>query len=223
MDASEPASGGTAVGLPMPEGRRRVLHALRRRGEASAEDVARQLEMTTSGARQHLSALLAAGLVDANEAVEPRRRGRRTLVYRITAAGEEHFPKAYGELTNELLGYLDEEGPGIVDRLFERRREQRIANARARLDAQPDLAHKVEELTHILDEDGYMASYERTGPDSFVIAEQNCAIWAVAQRYGQCCSSEIEFIRAVLPGADVDRIQHKLAGDNRCGYAVRAR
>src|SRR5690606_12084431 len=140
-----------------------------------------QLEMTASGARQHLSALVDAGLVESYEAVEARKRkGRRTLVYRVAEAGENQFPKAYGELTNELLGYLDDEGPGIVDRLFERRREQRIASGRSRIDAHPDLAGKVAELARILDEDGYMAVSERTGPDSFLIAEHNCAIWAIA-------------------------------------------
>jgi DeoR family transcriptional regulator, suf operon transcriptional repressor len=214
----------TAVGLPMPEGRRRVLYAVRRRGEATAEDVARQLEMTPSGARQHLSALVSDGLVEARDSASPEpRRGRRTLMYRISSAGETYFPKAYGELTNELLGYLDDEQAGVVDRLFARRREHRIANARTRLDRCPDLATKVEELTRILDEDGYMAVSERMGADSFRIAEHNCAIWTVAQRYGQSCSTEIDFIRAVLPDADVERVEHKLAGDTRCGYEVRAR
>ena len=44
------------------------------------------------------------------------------------------------------------------------------------------------------------------------IVEHNCAIWAVAQRYGQACTSEIDFIRAVLPEADVERVQHMVAG-----------
>ena len=41
---------------PLPAGRREVLYAIRRRGEATAEQVAEQLAMTVSGARQHLSA-----------------------------------------------------------------------------------------------------------------------------------------------------------------------
>jgi DeoR family suf operon transcriptional repressor len=214
----------TAVSLPMPEGRKRVLYAVRRRGEASSEDVARQLEMTPSGARQHLTALLGDGLVEAREAAAPEgRRGRRTLLYRISPRGESFFPKAYGELTNELLGYLDDEQAGVVDRLFERRREHRIAAARARLDRCPDLGAKVDELTRILDEDGYMAVCTSTGPGTFRIAEHNCAIWTVAQRYGQSCSTEIEFIRAVLPEADVERVEHKVVGDTRCGYEVHAR
>ena len=49
------------VAPTLPEGRRAVLYALRRRGQATADDVARQLDMTVSGARQHLSALVEDG------------------------------------------------------------------------------------------------------------------------------------------------------------------
>jgi DeoR family transcriptional regulator, suf operon transcriptional repressor len=55
------------------------------------------------------------------------------------------------------------------------------------------------------------------------VIEHNCAIWAVAQRYGQACTSEIEFIRAVLPAATVERVQHMVAGAPHCAYEVRAR
>ena len=111
------------VAPPLPEGRRNVLYAVRRRGEATAEQVAETLGMSVSGARQHLSALVDVGLAEAAEASEPvGKRGRRTLVYCVTPAGDALFPKAYGELTNELLGFLDDEAPETVNRLFARRR-----------------------------------------------------------------------------------------------------
>jgi predicted ArsR family transcriptional regulator len=56
----------------------------------------------------------------------------------------------------------------------------------------------------------------------FRIVEHNCAIWAVAERYGQACTSELEFIRTVLDGADVERVQHMVAGARRCAYEVTA-
>jgi predicted ArsR family transcriptional regulator len=218
------ASDGTPVPLPLPEGRRRVLYAVRRRGEATADEVARQLEMTVSGARQHLSALVEDGLLAARDApARPGQRGRRTLVYAVTPAGDARFPKAYGELTNELLGYLAEEHPAVVDTLFERRREARIANARRRLAGKRSLAEQVAELTRILDEDGYLATCEPAGRGRWRILEHNCAIWAVAQRYGQSCSSELEFIRAVLPDADVERVEHMVAGATRCAYEITRR
>src|SRR5437016_69311 len=96
---------GVSTPDAIPPGRRAVLYAVRRRGEATAEQVAEQLGMTVSGARQQLSALVADGLVDAVELPRPvPTRGRPTLAYAVTARADALFPKAYGELTNELLG-----------------------------------------------------------------------------------------------------------------------
>jgi DeoR family suf operon transcriptional repressor len=200
-----------------------VLYAVRRRGEATAEQVAEQLGMTVSGARQHLSALVSSGLAEATE-LEPAdaKRGRRTLVYCATREADAYFPKAYGELTNELLGYVAESDPALLDEMFAKRREERIRNATERLANRRTLAAKVAELTKILDQDGYFATWDKLAPGVFRIIEHNCAIWAVAERYGQACTSEIEFIRAVLPDAGVERVEHMVAGARRCAYEVRA-
>jgi DeoR family transcriptional regulator, suf operon transcriptional repressor len=217
-----PTDPGALVRLPA--GRRAVLYAVRRRGEATSEQVAEQLDITVSGARQHLSALARDGLVEASELASPTaKRGRRTLVYAATGAADAYFPKAYGELTNELLGYVADTDRALLDELFAKRREARIANAQARLATKRTLGAKVAELTRILDEDGYLASWEKLAPGVYRIVEHNCAIWAVAERYGQACTSEIEFIRTVLDGADVERVQHMIAGARRCAYEVRAR
>ena len=176
------------------------------------------------GARQHLSALTRDGLVEATEvAPASARRGRRALVYSVMPAADAFFPKAYGELTNELLGYLAETDGALLEDLFAKRREQRIRNAAARLAGKRTLAHKVDELTRILDEDGYLATWEEATTGVYRIVEHNCAIWAVAQRYGQACTSELEFIRTALANADVERVEHMVAGARRCAYEIRAR
>ena len=207
--------------LPLPEGRRAVLYALRRRGQATAADIARQLQMTSSGARQHLAALVDDGLAEATERPRPAgQRGRPQLEYTVTDKADGLFPKAYGELTNELLGYVADADSGLVDTVFERRRDERVRNATQRLARCRSLKAKVAELTRILDDDGYLATWEEM-PGGFRIVEHNCAIWAVAQRYGQACSSEIDFIRTVLPDAKVERVQHMVAGGPHCAYEVR--
>jgi DeoR family suf operon transcriptional repressor len=219
-----PDAAPRAPARQLSAGRRAVLYAVRRRGEATSEQVAEQLGITVSGARQQLSALARDGLVDASETPSTTgKRGRRSLVYSATADADAFFPKAYGELTNELLGYVADTDGALLDDLFAKRREHRIANARVRLEPKPTLGAKVAELTRILDEDGYLASSEKVGPGVYRIVEHNCAIWAVAERYGQACTSELDFIRAALDGADVERVQHMIAGARRCAYEVRAR
>jgi DeoR family transcriptional regulator, suf operon transcriptional repressor len=219
MSTAEP----TGEVPPLPEGRRAVLYAVRRRGDATAEQVAEQLGITASGARQHLSALADAGLVGASELdPEEPKRGRRALLYAVTPKADALFPKAYAELTNELLSYVVDTDPEMLEAIFVKRRERRIASAHQRIQPKANLAEKVAELAHILDEDGYMATTEFVEPDVYLVVEHNCAIWAVAQQYGQACSSELDFIRAVLPEARVERVQHMVAGARHCAYEIRA-
>ena len=209
------------VAPPLPEGRRAVLYALRRRGQATAEDLAGALDMTVSGARQHLTALVDDGLAETAELPrEAGRRGRPQLEYMVTERADTLFPKAYGELTNELLGYVSESDASLVDQIFARRRDERVRNAQLRLGPKKTLKAKVEELTRILDEDGYLASVEKIR-GGFRIVEHNCAILTVARKYGQACTSEIDFIRTVLPGATVERVSHILDGAHHCAYEVR--
>ena len=212
---------GVSVAPPVSAAQRDVLYAVRRRGEATVADVAEMLDMTVSGARQHLTGLTSAGLLEAGDvAREPGQQGRSERCYRVTPAAEALFPRAYGELTNQLLGYLPS---AAVARAFQHRRDDRIEAARVRLERQPDFAAKVQELAKILDEDGYLAAPEALPDGSFRIAERNCAIFAVAREHPLACSTELEFLRAALPEAEIERLTHMVAGAHACCYEIRRR
>jgi DeoR family suf operon transcriptional repressor len=202
----------------LPTTRREIVEALKRRGELGAEELAEQLGLTTSGVRQHLVGLTSDGLVAHRQLREGPGRPRHR--YHLTAAADALFPRAYSDLTNELLGYASDEEPELVERLFERRRRRRVEGARARL-AGLDFAAKVGELARILDEDGYLADFQAEPDGCFTVTEHNCAILGVARRYGQACSSEIEFLREALPEASIERVQHMIAGAHSCAYEIR--
>ena len=165
-------------------------------------------------------ALAADGLVAWHP--QSRGRGRPTHVYRLTRAAEPLFPKTYGGLTNELLSYVGEADPSLVDGIFDRRRQRRLEGAQARLAAVgPDFATRVAEVARILDEDGYLASFEAMPDGTYRIVEHNCAVLDVAERYGQACSSEIAFLQDALPDAVIERTHHMMAGAHMCCYQVR--
>lgn len=204
----------------LPVTKRALLNALKRAGAMGTEELAEQLGMTVSGARQQLTALERDGLVTFEE--QRAGPGRPRHVYRLTPAADALYPRAYAEITNELLTYVEDEDPELLEAIFARRREGRIERAKARLEGK-DLAGRVEELARILDEDGYLAEYTLDKDGAWRITEHNCAIFGVAMRYRQACSSEIDFIRAVLPGASVERESHMVTGQHHCSYRVKAR
>jgi DeoR family transcriptional regulator, suf operon transcriptional repressor len=204
----------------LPQTRREIVQALKKRGELSADELAAQLGLTTSGVRQHLVGLTSDGLVAHRQVREGP--GRPRHCYHLTTAADSLFPRAYSELTNELLGYAGDEEPELVERLFERRRRRRVEGAAARL-AGLDFAAKVAELARILDEDGYLADFQAKPDGTFLVTEHNCAILGVARRYGQACSSEIAFLRDALPEATIERVQHMIAGAHSCAYEIKPR
>jgi len=198
---------------------RELVQALKQAGEAGAEDLAANLGITASAVRQQLDGLAADGLV--THRPQPRGRGRPTHLYRLTRAAEPLFPKAYGGLTNELLGYVGDADPALVDDIFDRRRQRRLEAAQVRLAIRgEDLGARVAELARILDEDGYLAGFEALPDGTYRIVEHNCAVLDVAERYGQACSSEISFLRQALPDARIERVSHMIAGAHSCAYSV---
>ncbi|MGH9104049.1 MAG: helix-turn-helix transcriptional regulator [Acidimicrobiales bacterium] len=204
----------------LPPGRRAVLVSLKTRGEARAEEMAEDLGVTTSAVRQHLAGLTRDGLVGRRETRAGP--GRPKHHYHLTARADGLFPRSYQQVANELLGYFEQEDPGALARVFRRRRDRRVAEAQARL-GQASLAERVAGLTRILDEDGYLAEWMAEPDGSYRVVEHNCAVLGIALRYGQACTCEIDFIRAVLHDADVERATHIPAGQRQCAYVVRPR
>lgn len=201
----------------IPETRRLMLEILKRDGVADTERLAVQTRITTSGARQHLVALEVDGLIV--HEVERAGPGRPRHNYRLTAAGDALFPRHYGALTNELLAYVEDEDPAMVQRIFARRGQRRLDQALMLTLDQP-FAEKVRIVAQILDDDGYLADFRQQEDGAFVITEHNCAVLTVAQRYSHACSSELDFLQRALPEADVTRIAHRLNGAHVCAYRV---
>jgi DeoR family transcriptional regulator, suf operon transcriptional repressor len=204
----------------LPPSRRAVLVTLRKRGEAGAEALAGDLEITASAARQHLAPLVAAGLVAYRD--ERGGPGRPRRFYRLTPAADALFPKAYGEMAPELLDYIGAEDPALLQRAFEHRGQTRVRQAQERL-AGRDFEGRVRELAVILDEAGYLAEAEPLPGGGWRLTEHNCAILAIARRHGHACVTELRFLSEVLPDADVRRVAHIVSGSTKCVYEVRPR
>jgi DeoR family suf operon transcriptional repressor len=203
----------------LPTTRRAILNLLKREGPLTAIAVANALALTPAAIRMQLVHLEEDGLLSREESTDSGRRGRPSFTYTLTAAAEALYPKRYGDLTTELLGYLGGPDGKQVDALFEQRRQRRVDGARPRL-AHLSFDEQVTALAAILDEDGYLADASRQEDGSWLITEHNCAILTVAHGFSQACSSELSFIRDALPGATVERVAHLMDGAHVCAYRV---
>ena len=212
----------TVLGMHTPTGptspmQRRVLKILKRLGEATADELAGALDISTSAVRQHLNALRSAGYVDANQ--QRGQPGRPADLFHTTQLTEAMFVGDSNALSVELLSLLEEEDPELITRVFERRRRRRVAQTTSKL-AGKKLGEKVAALTAELDDEGFLADFDKLDSTHYRINLHSCAIWTVATRYGQACATELDYLRELLPEATVERVTHKTSGAHVCAYEV---
>lgn len=202
----------------MPETRRQIVTLLKKQGSARSEGIAAAIGVTLSGTRQHMTALEREGLIAHSDLRDGR--GRPKYVYYLTPLADSLFPRNYADLTNELLEYVEEADPELLERIFEKRGERRLERARQRTIGL-SFREQVRVITELLDEDGYLAAFAEEPDGAFRIVEHNCAVMDVARKYSHACRTEIAFLRAALPDAEVTRISHMIAGQHICAYDVR--
>ena len=197
--------------------RHNVLVALKRRGEASADELATELDISSSAVRQHLGSLRAGGLVEARK--ERGRRGRPAEMYHTTERAETLFTSTDASLVAEFLDDLSGMDPALVDQLFDRRRRRLEATAADRLEG-AGIDQRVRIATDLLAAQGHLADAECIAPGRYRIDLHSCAMWNVASRHRQVCTSELELLRNLLPGAEVERVSHRTNGAHVCAYEV---
>src|SRR5829696_6288926 len=98
--------------------RQLLLVAIKNRGEATTDELARETYLSPGAVRQHLLALEAQGLVSYLRIRNGP--GRPRHVFRLTGHGEELFPQLYSEVANVLFAAIEAEDEAVVERVFQR-------------------------------------------------------------------------------------------------------
>src|SRR5258708_4189130 len=136
--------------------KRRIVERLKR-ADAKVSDLARVLDMTEAGVRQHLDALAEHGLVMAHTGTA-QGRGRPPTVWALTDLAQDLFPDRHDDLTVELITAVRSAlGDKGLARVIDARGEvQRAAYARA-VPKRGSLRARVEALARVRTEEGYVA------------------------------------------------------------------
>lgn len=198
-----------------------ILRLIKFRGEQTTGAIAQHLGITVPGARKHLAALLADGLVRFED--RTGQVGRPQRLWQLTDKAHRRFPDSHAVLTVEMLDQLRNLfGEDGLERLIEARERQTRLRYGARLSGLGDLGARVARLAEIRSEEGYMAEAVRLPGGQWLLAENHCPICAAANACRTFCRSELDLFRAVLgPEVQVERTDYLLSGARRCAYDIR--
>lgn len=202
------------------DSQRGLLVELKRRGEATLEEVGAPLDLASATVREHMNALAARGLV--------RRAGRRRdgpgrprIVYALSDRGESLFPQREGELLRELAEHLVDSGrQRVLEEFFEGRIGEQREAAAARLEGLEG-EERAREVARILSEQGFMAEIEERADGDLLLRLCHCPLRELVEASRLPCRAEIDFVEELL-GEELSRESWMPDGDHSCTYRIPA-
>ncbi|HEV3090142.1 MAG TPA: helix-turn-helix domain-containing protein [Candidatus Cybelea sp.] len=178
--------------------RGKIVSELRRRGSASAADLAAVFALSPNAVRQQLTVLERDGLV----AETSVRRGptKPTIEFSLTTEADRLFPQAYDKMLSAVLREVrDQFGAPAIKQIFDGLAERAVARARLTVTAQAP-EERVAQLTDMLRKSGVVAEYSLLD-DGFVIHEHNCPYSNAAKEHPEVCQVIHSVIDETIGGA----------------------
>jgi DeoR family suf operon transcriptional repressor len=206
-----------AGNLPGHRGlRSQILLEIKKSQPLTAKSLGVRFGVSANAIRRHLKELEIEGVVRFMR--HQNGLGAPAFAYQLTEQGEALFPNGYRDALTEMLGQIAErDGRAAVVEMFEQRYATLARRLKAELESSP-AEHRLSVVARVLTDEGYMADW-READGIFHLAEHNCAMRAVADRFPEICAVEERFLRDVL-NAEVEREAHIVRGCNACEYAI---
>jgi len=197
----------------------RILHSIKRDGAVTAKQLANDLNMTTMGARQHLQGLEDDGTLAFHDVKV--KVGRPTRHWSLTKKGHAQFADRHSELSVQVIDAVESIfGPEGLAQVAAKRESQTLAQYQQALADCNSLEEKLEALTKLREQEGYMAELIKN-EQGFLLVENHCPICKAATRCPNLCQSELNVFQQLLGEAyTVQRSEHITQGERRCTYQI---
>jgi predicted ArsR family transcriptional regulator len=197
--------------------RGKIVTELRRKGSASAVDLAREFGLSPNAVRQQLVVLERDGLV----AERPVRRGptKPTLEFSLTEEAGKLFPQAHDKMLSAVLREVREQfGTPAVDRIFDGLSKRAVERARRHVTAE-NAEQRIAQLTEMLRDGGVVAEYSLID-GGFAIHEHNCPYSNVAQENPEMCHVIHQVIEETI-GGEHEQTESLARGGKECRFEMK--
>ena len=184
------------AGIEMQHTRRQILDCIKLKGGMSVDQLGRELQVMPVTIRAHINVLERGKLVKRRE-MRTGRAGRPRIVYSLTDAAEDLFPKDYDHLAASLISNMrDLYGNDSVKEVLKR---VGVEMARSNADEvkSEDLGERIKGATRVMNKIGSLATWERDR-NGYSVTAHNCPYLHVANEFADICDMEVAFLKEVL-------------------------
>ena len=205
----------------MQETRRYILDILKRRHQATVDDIVEELHkrrgsITAVTVRHHLKLLQGEDLITSPELRRRTSPGRPQYVYVLTEKARDQFPNNYQRLAEGLLEELQKHlPPQGVNVILEGVADQMAGEA---LIPDGTLTDRLDAAVEYLSVRGYEAHWEQC-QDGYVLSTSNCPYHHISENNVMLCELDMRLISSLLSVVP-RRISHVTEGDETCSYLI---
>ena len=208
--------------------RQTILSILRRRRQATVEELTTELGLAPATVRRHLDILSRDGHVDVGQV--RRKTGRPHYIFSLSEAGEDLLPKHYVRITNRLIEEIvslkaeetaDRSGLELADLVFEKM-AQRLAQKVAPRIHGTSLTERIRVAQDVLADEGITFDVEESD-GGYLLLGHGCPCPRVADKNSQICAHDQKLLSLLL-AADVAFVDPSSLGrEGYCAYLVHER
>ncbi|MFW9992386.1 MAG: helix-turn-helix transcriptional regulator [Candidatus Odinarchaeota archaeon] len=217
--------------------REKIMHYLLKHSSpnqhryCTVKKMAKELDISENGVRQHLSILEKEDLVtrgilhDESPDDSNKRTGRPAIVYYLNENALDHFPKDYANFAVNLLAEVEKEfGQDALVKVLKNVGKKIAADIRKAFNipeevkSPEELKDQIKIVKHILDIYGKYPLLEET-EDSFLIRSFNCLVYGVVKEVPHVCRVD-ETIMAELLTFKPVKEKCLMQGDGYCQYRI---
>jgi predicted ArsR family transcriptional regulator len=197
--------------------RQLILNHLKEHGQATVEDLAEVLHLTSVTVRHHLDILRGEGIVAEPAVRRSTSPGRPQYVFTLTEKSSAHFPKNYNALAANVLAELKATAPRTVNVIFEGIANRFAADA-PRPAATDPLPKRLDQAIAFLNTQGYVAHWE-SADEGYVVYTHNCPYAGLPDNHPELCGMDSTLISRLL-GAPVECAGRLTEGAHHCAYRI---
>jgi predicted ArsR family transcriptional regulator len=211
----------------MESTRQTLLGILRKRKQATVDELTRELGLAPATVRRHLDILMRDNYVTA--AQKRRDIGRPHYVFSLTDQGDDLFPRNYIRLTNRIIAELVSLGPeetkgkagvDIAGAIFEKMAEH-VAQTYAGRISGTTLKERAQEVISLLANEGMFFEL-RKAKEGYLLLGQGCPCPRIADTHSEVCVHDQRLLARLLD-AEVQPAGVSQGEDERscCAYLVK--
>lgn len=203
----------------MQKTRQKILEFLRKRQEATVDDLSDALgNLTAVTIRHHLDVLREEGFVAEPEVLHRDTPGRPKYVYRLTSRADGFFESNIDNLTNHIISEMKDMLPEQQFNVIFDGVATRMASEMDGVDLDGSLQDRIIRVVAHLSEQGYQADWEESA-QGYLLHTTNCPYNKVASEHGELCQLDMRYISKLL-GVVPRQVSSMQDGAETCSYLI---